>query len=132
MVEATAKTWFGRDPAAITAQGVSLVIAVVMLLPMPEGVSAALIAVAIAAGGVIVAFAVARDGQLAAITGLGRAGIAFAVVLGVPWSETYQALLLVAAEQLFAVVVIRDRVKAKVDETGAAVVNRPVAAPRLS
>jgi hypothetical protein len=98
-------TWFRRDPAMFTAQLVSLFTALIMLLPLAEGVTAALVAIVIAAGGVVVAFVVARDGQVAALVGLGRAGIAFAVVVGVPISEIYQGLLIVALEQLINFIV---------------------------
>lgn len=110
-------SWFGRDPAAVVAQVTSALIALLMLLPVPEPITAAASAVIIGVGGAVVAFAVERDGQLPAIIGLGRAGIAFAVVLGVPWSETYQGLILVALEQL-AALFIRDRVLAKVNQLG--------------
>lgn len=110
-------SWFGRDPAAVVAQAGSALIALVMLLPLAEAITATLIGAVVAVGGVVVAFTVARDGQLAAIVGLGRAGIAIAVVLGVPWSETYQGLLLVAIEQV-AAFLIRDRVTASVNEFG--------------
>lgn len=109
--------WFGREPAQAVAQAVSALIALIMLLPFPEGYTAALSAVTVAAGGLVVAFAVARDGQLPALVGMGRAGIALAVVLGVPWPETYQGLLLVAIEQV-AAFFIRDRVVARVDNRG--------------
>lgn len=111
-------SWFGRDPAAVVAQATSAAIALIMLLPLPsEGLTAALSAVVIAVGGIVVAFAVQRDGQLPALVGLGRAGIALAVILGVPWSETYQGLLLVAIEQV-AQFFIRDRVVAKINQLG--------------
>lgn len=110
-------SWFGRDPATIVAQANSALIAIIMLIPLPEPVTAALVGIVIASTAIVLAFAVKRDGQLAAIVGLGRAGIAFAVVLGVPWSETYQGLLLVAIEQV-AQFFIRDRVVAKIDQLG--------------
>lgn len=109
--------WFGREPAQVVAQGVSALIAVIMLLPLPEGYTAALSALTVALGGLVVAFAVAREGQLPALVGLGRAGIALAVVLGAPWPETYQGLLLVAIEQI-AAFFIRDRVVARINERG--------------
>lgn len=110
-------SWFGRDPSVLTAQITSALIALVMLLPVPEPMTAALVALVVAVGSVVVAFAVQRDGQLAALVGLGRAGIALGVVLGVPWSETYQGLLLVALEQI-AAIFVRDRVVAKVTQLG--------------
>lgn len=110
-------SWLGRDPAAVTAQAVSALIALVMLLPLAEGVTAALSAVVVGVGGIVVAFAVQRDGQLPAIIGLGRAGIALAVVLGLSVSETYQGLILVAIEQV-AAFFIRDRVVARVTQLG--------------
>lgn len=106
--------WFGRDPATLVAQIVSAVIAVVVLLPgITEGLSATLAALAIAIGGFVVAAFVRRDGQLAAIVGVGKAGIALIVLLGVPWTSVYQALLLVAIEQV-ASLFVRDRVEAPV------------------
>jgi hypothetical protein len=95
-------TWFRRDPAVFTAQVVSLLTALIFLLPIPEGVTAAAVAVVVAIGGVVVAFVVAKDGQVAALVGVGRAVIYFAVVVGVPISETYQGLLIVAFEQLIS------------------------------
>lgn len=107
--------WFGRDPATVVAQIVSAVIALVVLLPgITEGLSAAIVAVATAIGGFVVAAFVRRDGQLAAIVGMGRAGIALIVLLGVPWAPAYQVLLLVAIEQV-ASLFVRDRVVAPVD-----------------
>lgn len=110
-------TWFGRDPATVVAQAVSALIAVIMLLPITEGLTASLTAIVVALGGLVVSFTVVRDGQLPAIVGLGRAGIALAVVLGLPWSETYQGLILVTIEQV-AAFFIRDRVTARVTELG--------------
>lgn len=106
--------WFGRDPATVVAQIVSAVIALVVLLPgITDGLSAAIAAVATAIGGLVVAAYVRRDGQLAAIVGVGRAGIALIVLLGVPWAPAYQVLLLVAIEQV-ASLFVRDRVEAPV------------------
>lgn len=107
-------TWFRRDPAVFVAQVVSLLTALVLLLPLPEGVSAAAVAIIIAIGGVMVAFVVAKDGQVAALVGVGRAVIAFVVIVGVPISETYQGLLIVAFEQLISFFV-RFSVTAPVD-----------------
>jgi hypothetical protein len=106
-------SWFGRDPATLVAQVVSAVVALLVLLPLVMVLKAALSALVIAAGGVVIAFAVRRDGQLAAIIGVGKAGIALIVVLGVQWDPVYQALLLVAIEQV-AMIFVRDRVEAKV------------------
>jgi hypothetical protein len=106
--------WFGRDPATVVAQIVSAVIALVVLLPnVTEGVAATIAALATAIGGLVVAAFVRRDGQLAAIVGVGKAGIALIVLLGVPWTSAYQALLLVAIEQV-ASLFVRDRVEAPV------------------
>lgn len=107
-------TWFRRDPAVFTAQVVSLLTAGIMLLPLAEGVTAAAVAVVVAIGGVVVAFVVAKDGQVAALVGVGRAVIYFAVIVGVPISETYQGLLIVAFEQLISFF-IRFSVTAPVD-----------------
>lgn len=90
----------GRDPAAFVAQVVSAVVALIVILPLTQVLTAALSAVTIAIGGLVVAFAVAKDGQVAAIVGLGRAVIALGVVLGLPWTEPYQAAVLVALEQV--------------------------------
>jgi uncharacterized membrane protein len=118
MTEVAKKTWFGRDPAIVTAQIVSLVIALVVLSSMPEEVEAAVAAVVTFAGGVVVAFAVAKDGQVAAIVGFARAGIALLVLVEFDWSPEYQALLLVAVEQVAAFLFIKPAVVAKVDENG--------------
>lgn len=126
MVEVAKKTWFGRDPAAVVAQIVSLVIAVVVLSPLPEALEAAIAAVVTLAGGVVVAFAVAKDGQVAAIVGFARAGIALLVLIKFNWSPEYQALLLVAIEQIAAFLVIRPAVTAAVTEDGVPVPRRPM------
>jgi hypothetical protein len=125
MVEVAKKTWFGRDPAIVTAQVTSLVIALVVLLPMPEALEAAIAAVVTLAGGVVVAFAVAKDGQVAAIVGFARAGIALLVLVKFNWSPEYQALLLVAVEQA-AAFFIQARVTAVVTEDGLLVPRRPM------
>lgn len=106
-------SWFGRDPATLVTQVVSAVIALVLLLRLGTVVSAAVAALAIAVGGIVIAFAVKRDGQLAAIVGVGKAIIALVVVLGVDWDPAYQALLLVAIEQV-SMIFVRDRMEARV------------------
>lgn len=111
------RDWFGREPAVLVAQVSSALIAVIMLLPMPEPVTAALAAGVVAIGGLVVAFAVQRDGLLPALMGVGRAGLALAVVLGLPVTEIYQGLILVALEQI-AQIFIRDRVVARVSQLG--------------
>lgn len=110
-------SWFGREPAVLVAQVNSALIALIMLLSLPEGITAALAALVTGVGGIVVAFAVQRDGQLSALIGLARAGIALAVVLGLPLTETYQGLIIVAVEQI-ASIFIRDRVVARVTQLG--------------
>lgn len=110
--------WFGRDPAVLVAQIVSAVIAIVVLMPLQDNVAAAIGAVATAAGGLVVKFVVLRDGQLAAIIGFAKAGILLIVILGVDWSAAYQALLLVAIEQIASIFIVRDRVEAPINELG--------------
>jgi hypothetical protein len=111
--------WFARDPAAVTAQVVSAVVALLALLPLNNGINAALAAAVTALGGMIVAFVVVRDGQLAALLGFTRAGLALVVVLQVPISDTYQAMIIIAVEQI-ASLFIRTQVVAPLGSDGSA------------
>jgi hypothetical protein len=97
-------SWWGRDPAVVMAAIVAVTIAVTHLLPFSVTLTGALDAVWIAAGAVVVALVAHAEGQLAAILGLVRAGLALGVVLNWHIAEAQQALILAAAEALFALV----------------------------
>lgn len=118
--------WFGRDPAIIVAQVVSAVTALVVLSSIPEAVEAAIVVVVTFAGGVVVAFAVVKDGQVPAIVGFARAGIALLVLVKFNWSPEYQALLLIAVEQVAAFFFIKPAVVAPIDANGQRVAPAPV------
>jgi hypothetical protein len=120
------KSWFGRDPAVFTAQVVSVLAAAVVLSSIPEAVEAAIVALLTLGGGVVVAFAVAKDGQVAALVGFARALIALLVLVKFNWSPEYQALLLVAVEQLAAFLFVRPAVTAVITEDGMPVARRAV------
>ncbi len=103
--------WFGRDPAAVVGAVVAGLIAVIYLLPLYQTVTAALAAVVIAAGGALVALTAHADGQLAAVLGLVRAGLALGIVLGWHITDTQQALVLAAMEAL-AALLLRTQISA--------------------
>lgn len=94
--------WFGRDPAAVVAAVVAALLALLALAPLSQPLTGALDGVVIAAGGVTVAIVAHADGQIAAILGLIRAGIAVAVVLNWHVTEAQITLVLAAAEAIAA------------------------------
>jgi len=106
-----------REPAAFISAVAAVMLAVIALFPLREGVTAALDAVVIAGGGVLVAFAVNKDGQLAAILGFVRAGLALGLILGLALTETQQTLILAAAEALVGLF-LRTQVEAKMTPDG--------------
>lgn len=116
--------WFGRDPATITGGVVAVLLALVALAPWSDVWQAAVAALITAAGGVIVAIVVVRDGQLPAILGLFKAGMAIWVLAGWEISDTQQGLVLVAVEAIFGLFV-RTQVVAPIDANG----NRVAAVP---
>lgn len=117
-------TWFGRDPSVLVSGVVAALIAILAIFPLDEGVMAAVTALVMASGGVIVAVAVVREGQLPAILALVKAGVAFGVILGWNVSEPTQASILIAVEAVLALF-IRTQVVAPIDANG----NRVVPAP---
>lgn len=109
--------WFGRDPAAFVSALTAAVVAVCALAPMPDGMAAAVGAVVTAGGGLAIAFTVLRDGQVAAIVGLFKAGMVVLVLGGMDISSATQAAILVAVEAVGAIV-IAQRVVAPLDING--------------
>lgn len=114
--QTTGQKWLGRDPAVLTAQVVGIILAALVLLPMPDVVRAVIGGAVTAGSGFLIAAAVKRDGQLAAFMGFARAIVALMVVLGVNWDPIYQAGVLFLVEQV-AAVLTRDRVQAPVPAT---------------
>lgn len=112
--------WFGRDPAVLVTQVNAGLLALILLLPWQETLQAAVGGVITAVGAVVIAVAVRRDGQLAALVGVARTVVALAVILGVQWDPAYQ-ILLIAAFETVAGIFIRDRVVAPVTEDGSRV-----------
>lgn len=110
-------SWFGRDPAAFVTTLSAAIVAACALLPLPDGMAAAVGGVATAAGGVLIALVVVRDGQVAAIVGVFKAGIVVLVLAGVDIEPATQAAVLVAVEAIGAVIVAK-RVVAPVDLDG--------------
>lgn len=109
---------FGRDPAVFLTQVNGGIIALVLLLKLDDVVAGSIVGVTTAGTALVIAAVVKRDGQLAALVGLGRTVVALAVVLGVDWDPAFQILLIQALETV-AGIFIRDRVDAPVDELGA-------------
>lgn len=101
-------SWFGRDPAAFVSGLSAAVVALAVLVPgLPDGAAALIGAVVTAGGGLIIALTVLRDGQVAAIVGLFKAGMVLLVVLGLDISSATQAAILVAVEALGAIVIAK-------------------------
>ena len=112
--------WFGREPEALVSLIVGAVAALVALLPMNEGLAAAIAAVVAAVGGVVVAIAVKHDGVIAAIVGLAKAGMYALVIAGWNVPDTTQATV-IAAITAVAALFVRQNVVARVGPTGAPV-----------
>lgn len=106
-------SWFGRDPATLVGMINAAVLSLLAVLVTDNVIAGAVGAVVTAISAAIIAFAVRRDGQLAAIVGIGRTIVALTVLLGVHWDPAYQVVLLVAIEAV-ASIFVRDRVEAKV------------------
>ena len=119
--------WFGREPAMLITQINAAIVAVLLLSTLPEMTQAAIAGVTTAAGALVIAVVVKREGALPALVGVARTLVTLAVVLGVKWDPAYQ-IMLVAAFETVAGIFIRDRVVAPLDETGG---RRQVAAPPL-
>lgn len=99
-------SWFGRDPVAFIGLLSTAVVAVVVLVPgIPDGAAALIGALVLAGGGVVIAFTVLRDGQVAAIVGFFKAGMLVLVVLGFDIPSATQMGILVAVEAVGAVIV---------------------------
>lgn len=120
----------GREPAVFVSTVVGAVCALVVLVPMNTGLSAAIVAVVMAAGGLATAMLVARDGLLPAILGFAKAGMALFVVLGWHISDVEQGLAIGALEAVFAVFV-RQNVVAQIPPGGAEGVVPPARAGTL-
>jgi hypothetical protein len=111
-------SWFGRDPAAFVTLITGAVVACMALIPgIPDGLAAAVGGVVTAAGGVVIAFVVLRDGHVAVIVGLAKAVFVVVIILGHTISPATQASILMAIEALGAVIVAM-RVTAPVDKNG--------------
>jgi hypothetical protein len=110
--------WFGREPAAFVSLLTGAVVALCALIPgLPDGLAAAIGGAVTAAGGVVIAFTVLRDGQVAVIVGLAKAGFVVIILLGHDIPPATQAAILAAIEAVGAVIVAK-RVTAPLDATG--------------
>lgn len=111
-------TWFGRDPVALVTLVSGAIVALMALVPgLPDGLAAAIGAAATAVGGVVIAFVVVRDGQIAAIVGVAKAVFVVVIILGHDITPGMQATILMAIEAVGAVIV-GARVRAPVDLDG--------------
>ncbi len=111
-------TWFGRDPAAFVTLLSGAIVAMMALIPgIPDGLAAAIGGAATALGGVVSAFVVVRDGQVAAIVGFAKAGFVVVILLGHDIPPATQAAILMAIEAVGAVIVAK-RVRAPLDSDG--------------
>lgn len=111
-------SWFGRDPAAFVATLTGAVVALCALIPgLPDGMAAAIGGVVTFGGGVVIAFVVVRDGQVAAIVGFAKAGFVVVILLGHDIPPASQAAILLAIEAVGAVIVAK-RVRAPIDIDG--------------
>ena len=106
-------SWFGRDPATLVGMINGAILSLIAVFVTDNAVGAAIGTVITAISAAVIAFAVRRDGQLAAIIGIGRSIVALAVLLGVEWDPAYQVVLIMALEAV-AGIFVRDRVDAKV------------------
>lgn len=122
--QASGGLWFGRDPQLMVSLVVAAVSAIVALVPMAEGLAAAIAGVVSLVGGLVVAFAVKHEGQLPAILGLAKGLMYVLVIAGWNVPDTTQATVLVAIEAV-AALFIRNNVVARVGPTGGPV-NTPV------
>lgn len=112
-------TWFGRDPAILVSMINAGILSLIAVFVTNNAVAGGVGAVVTAISAAIIAFAVRQDGQLAAIVGIGRTIIALAVLLGVQWDPAYQVILLAAVEAV-AGILVRDRVEAPVSAAATA------------
>jgi hypothetical protein len=110
--------WFGREPAAFVALLTGAVVALCALIPgLPDGLGAAIGGAVTAGGGLVIAFVVLRDGQVAAIVGFAKAGFVVVILLGHDIPPATQAAILMAIEAIGAVIVAK-RVVAPLDADG--------------
>ncbi|HEV2931016.1 MAG TPA: hypothetical protein VGW74_20225 [Propionibacteriaceae bacterium] len=113
------KTWFGKEPVWLVNTVTTAVVAVVALSPWPEVLEAAVAAVAVAGGGLLIAATVVRRGALAALLGLVRAFITVLVLTGWDIDPSQQALILVAIEAV-ASIFLSTQVTAPISPDGTA------------
>jgi hypothetical protein len=109
--------WFGREPAWFVTALTAAVVALCALLPIANGLAAAIGGVVTAGGGLVIAFTVLRDGQVAAIVGLFKAAMVVLVLAGMNIDPATQAMVLIAVEAV-GVLFIRGAVVAPVDING--------------
>jgi hypothetical protein len=111
-------SWFGREPAAFVTLLTGAVVALCALIPgIPDGLAAGIGGVVTFGGGVVIAFTVLRDGQVAAIVGFAKAGFVVVILLGHDIPPATQAAILMAIEAVGAVIVAK-RVVAPLDING--------------
>lgn len=112
-------TWkFSRDPALwLFLINTAIRIAAAFWLDTSDETQALLNAICTAVAGLIIAFMVRRDGQVAAILGLAQAVLALALGLGLDLSAETQALIMSFVGAL-AAAFIRTQVLAPVNPTG--------------
>jgi len=107
----------GRDPAGVVETFVAVILGLLMALPLAEPVNNAWSALVVGLGGVVVAFWVAKEKLLAALTGVIRAAFALALTLGLsldPSVETGIVMAVSAAVTFW----LRSQVTAPIDEDG--------------
>lgn len=103
-----------REPAFISGIIATLIqLLSITVTHWDTNTQGAINAVIVAVMGVITAWAVSKDGALAALTGLGKALIALGLAFGLELSPNLQTMIMMAVTVL-ASFLVRDRVTAKV------------------